>query len=127
MNWFNVLKSPYKNPLHKDKEDIFNRQEYAAIEKFARHLARNYLNKGKTKHGHYEPTGYSGPKLIKEYDLTNPDDIIQLAKDNTPIYSHTKFGNTVGFWGHGDLTKENNLRHFLLVMKQEGYDMGEEE
>jgi hypothetical protein len=125
MDWFNLLKSPYK-----DKKDIFNRQEYAAIEKFAQHLVRNYLNKGKTKYKHYEEKGgygYRPPKLIKEYDLTNPDDIIQLAKDNSPIYSHDKHGGTVGFFGYGDLTKENILNHFLLIMRQKGYDMGEEE
>ena len=117
MTWFDVLKYTYR----KDREDIFNRQEYTKIEYFARHLKR-YLDKGETKYGHYKKPVWGEPRLIKEYDLSNPNDIIKLAKIGMD-------GNEMSDWNyfHGelDLTNEKNLKFFLLMMKEHGYDMEE--
>jgi len=118
MTWFDVLKYTYRG--RKNRVDVYNREEYTKIEYFARHLKR-YLDKGETKYRHYKHSYGSKSEFIREYDLTNPNDIIELAKVSFP---QGEYQSNIPYNGI-DLTIERNLKYFLLMMKEHGYDMEE--
>lgn len=117
MSWFDVLKYTYRGS--KNRVDVYNRGEYKKIESFAYHL-NTYLDKGETKYRHYKHYRIGGKsEFIKEYDLTNPNDIIELAKVSFP---HGEYAFDIPYNGI-DLTIERNLKYFLLMMGEHGYDM----